>query len=198
MRTEFAKLLKIIRKVRPNADLELVRSAYRVANEAHTGQTRLSGDPYVSHCIAVAAILATIGLDEITIAAGLLHDVLEDTKVPREELAIEFGEEIAALVDGVTKIRTLYNPDATPSQKEKQAQNLRKMLVATAKDVRVIVIKLADRLHNMRTIEYLPVEKARRIAQETIDIYAPLAHRLGVARWKWELEDHSFHVLNPT
>jgi guanosine-3',5'-bis(diphosphate) 3'-pyrophosphohydrolase len=197
MRTEFAKLLKLIRKTRHNADLDLVRAAYRVANEAHKGQMRLSGDPYVSHCIAVATILAQIGLDETTIAAGLLHDVLEDTKVTREELAEAFTDEIACLVDGVTKIRSLYTTSTTPSQKEKQAQNLRKMLVATAKDVRVILIKLADRLHNMRTIEFLPEYKTENIARETIDIYAPLAHRLGIARWKWELEDHAFHILNP-
>lgn len=197
MRTEFAKLLKLIRKTRTNADLDLVRKAYRVANDAHKGQVRLSNDPYVSHLIAVAAILAQIGLDETIVAAGLLHDVLEDTKVTREELQEEFGEEIASLVDGVTKIRSLYTSSATPSQKEKQAQNLRKMLVATAKDVRVILIKLADRLHNMRTIEYLPPDKRQKIAKETLDIYAPLAHRLGIARWKWELEDHAFHILNP-
>ncbi len=197
MRTEFAKLLKLIRKARPNADLELVRKAYRVANDAHKGQRRLSGDPYVGHCISVATILAQLGLDETTIAAGLLHDVVEDTKVTRDDLAAQFGEEMAELVDGVTKIRALYTTSAAPTQKEKQAENLRKMLVATAKDVRVILIKLADRLHNMRTVEFLPPEKSRTMAQETLEIYAPLAHRLGVARWKWELEDHAFHVLDP-
>jgi guanosine-3',5'-bis(diphosphate) 3'-pyrophosphohydrolase len=197
MRTEFAKLLKQLRKNYPDADLELVRNAYRFANQAHQGQLRLSGDPYISHCIAVARALAQLDLDEITVAAGLLHDVLEDTPHTREEVKKEFGEEIVSLVDGVTKIGAIHMPHGQRSYVEKQAVNLRKMLVATAKDVRVILIKLADRLHNMRTIEHLPAERADPIARETLEIYAPLAHRLGIARWKWELEDHAFHQLHP-
>jgi len=197
MRTQFAKLLKQLRKNGPEADVALVRKAYQEAVKAHEGQLRLSGEPYVMHSIAVARILASIGLDGTTVAAGLLHDVLEDTAVTRDELTAMFGETITRLVDGVTKIATLHVHSTAPTQEEKQAQNLRKMLVATAKDVRVILIRLADRLHNMRTIEYLPEEKIRRISRETLDIYAPLAHRLGIARWRWELEDHAFHQLNP-
>ncbi len=197
MRAQFAKVLKLIRKHNPSADLTLVRNAYRVADAAHKGQMRLSGEPYVSHCIAVAHILAGLKLDQVTIAAGLLHDVLEDTAITMPELTREFGPEIAALVDGVTKIGTLYMASARESRAAEQAASIRKMLVATIKDVRVILIKLADRLHNIRTIECLPADKIQRISQETLDIYAPLAHRLGIARWKWELEDEAFHHLNP-
>ncbi len=197
MRTEFAKLLKLLRKNLPETDKELVRKAYRVANEAHAGQVRLSGEPYVAHCIAVAKILAQLGLDIKTIAAGLLHDVLEDSDVSLDALSRDFGEEVAYMVDGVSKIRALNMPAGVDPKEAKQAINLRKMMVATAKDVRIILIKLADRLHNMRTIEYLPDEKIKRISRETLDLYAPLAHRLGIARWKWELEDHAFHHLYP-
>ena len=197
MRTEFAKLLKLIRKQFPNADLDVVRKAYRVANGAHQGQMRLSGDPYILHCIEVTRILAQLGLDLTTLSAGLMHDVLEDTTVTREQLTAEFGAEIATLIEGVTKIGALNFPSEVTTQEEKQAVNLRKMLVATAQDVRVILIKLADRLHNMRTIEYLPRDMIMRISRETLDLYAPLAHRLGIARWKWELEDHAFHQLYP-
>jgi GTP pyrophosphokinase len=197
MRYEFGKLLKQLRKNAPSADLELVRRAYRIADEAHRGQTRLSGDPYVSHSIAVARILAQVGLDLTTIAAGLLHDVLEDTHMPRDRLAREFAGEIVSLVDGVTKIGAIKSAAAFPTREEKQAVNLQKMLVATAKDVRIILIKLADRLHNMRTIEFLPAEMIQRISRETLDLYAPLANRIGIASWKWELEDHAFQQLNP-
>lgn len=197
MRTNFAKLMKQLRKTFPNADLEVVRRAYRVANKAHQGQLRLSGEPYVLHSLKVGQILAGIGLDPVTCAAGVLHDVLEDTPMTQKELAAEFGEEIARLVDGVTKISTLSFPEEKMNLEVKQAQNIRKMLVATAKDVRVILIKLADRLHNMRTIEFLPREKQMMISRETLDIYAPLAHRLGISRWRWELEDHAFHRLMP-
>ena len=159
---------------------------------------RRSGDPHVSHCIAVAKCLSSLELDLTTIAAALLHDVLEDTDFGLPALREEFGDEIAQLVDGVTKIGALKVTSTAPvSTAEKQAQNLRKMLVATAQDIRVILIKLADRLHNMRTIEFLPEEKVQRISRETLDIYAPLASRLGIARWRWELEDHAFHHLNP-
>jgi GTP diphosphokinase / guanosine-3',5'-bis(diphosphate) 3'-diphosphatase len=198
MRTEFTKLLKQIRKNNPAADLEVVRHAFRFAVGAHTGQKRNSGEPYVIHSLAVARILAALTTDMPTVAAGLLHDVLEDTAVSLPQLRAEFSEEVAFLVDGVTKISTIHMPSVSTSLEEKQANNIRKMLVATAKDVRVILIKLADRLHNLRTIEYLPEEKRTRMAKETLDIYAPLAHRLGIARWKWELEDHSFHQLHPT
>ncbi|HRI89830.1 MAG TPA: HD domain-containing protein, partial [Candidatus Hydrogenedentes bacterium] len=187
-----------MRKHMPGADLEIVRKAYRVANEAHLGVERDSGEPYISHPLEVARILSNLNLDPVTVAAGLLHDVLEDTGMTRAELAREFGEEITSLVDGVSKIKSMKWTESQPTQAEKQAENLRKMLVATAKDVRVILIKLADRLHNMRTISYLRDKKrVERICRETLDIYAPLAHRLGIAAWKWELEDHAFHHLNP-
>lgn len=197
MRSNFAKLLKQLRKNFPQADLEIVRKAYRRANTAHHGQMRLSGEPYVMHSIKVAQILALLGLDPVTCAAGLLHDVIEDTETTRESLAAEFGEEIATLVDGVTKISGLSFPNPAATREITQAQNIRKMLVATARDVRVILIKLADRLHNMRTIEFLPPEKRQRISRETLDIHAPLAHRLGVSEWRWELEDHAFRQLKP-
>lgn len=197
MRSQFVKLKKQLRRAFPDADLEVVRTAYRVADEAHHGQTRLSGEPYIHHSLSVAQNLAAIGLDPVTCAAGLLHDVLEDTPVTKEELRAEFGNEIARLVDGVTKISSLTFPEHMMTQEVKQAQNIRKMLVATAKDVRVILIKLADRLHNIRTLEHLRKEKRIRIARETLDIYAPMAHRLGISQWKWELEDHAFHHLNP-
>jgi len=197
MRTHFAKLQKQLRKNFAQSNMDVVRKAYRVADQAHHGQTRLSGEPYVLHSLMVAQILANLGLDPVTCAAGLLHDVLEDTQTTRKELAAEFGEEIATLVDGVTKIGRVHLPGEVMTYEAKQAQNVRKMLVATAQDVRVILIKLADRLHNMRTIEFLPQNKRERIARETLDIYAPLAHRLGISRWKWELEDHAFHILLP-
>ena len=197
MRTQFARLLKLLRKTLPGADLTLVRKAYREADRAHQGQMRLSGEPHIGHSIAVARILASVGLDITTVAAGLLHDVLEDTSTTRAQLVEMFGEEIAQLVDGVTKMGTLHLPSGAASAAEKQAHNLRKMLVATARDVRVILIKLADRLHNMRTIEYLPEDKVRHISRETLDIYAPLANRLGISQWRWELEDHAFHRLHP-
>ncbi len=198
MRTEFAKLLKQVRKAYPEADEDLLRAAYRVADKAHQGQKRLSGDPYISHTLAVAGILAGLGLDVRTLSAALLHDVLEDTPVTFAELKTEFGEDIARLVDGVSKIGGMHLPESAPVDPEmKQAENLRKMLIATAKDVRVILIKLADRLHNMRTIEFLPKPKIHRIAQETLDIYAPIANRLGLSQWQWELEDHAFHYLHP-
>ena len=198
MREQFAKLQKHMRKHMPGADLEIVRKAYRAANDAHLGMERDSGEPYISHPLEVARILANLNLDPVTVAAGLLHDVLEDTRIDRAELVREFGEEITALVDGVSKIKSMKWTESQPSHMEKQAENLRKMLVATAKDVRVILIKLADRLHNMRTIAYLRDKKrVERICRETLDIYAPLAHRLGIAAWKWELEDHAFHHLNP-
>jgi GTP pyrophosphokinase len=197
MRKEFAKLLKQVRKTFPEGDEDLVRHAYRVANKAHAGQVRVSGEPYISHSMAVAKILCSLGLDVNTVAAGLLHDVLEDSDMTRAQLVSEFGEEVTGLVDGVTKISTLAFSNVAESYVEKQASNIRKMLIATAKDVRVILIKLADRLHNMRTIGFLPSAKIERISRETLEIYAPLANRLGIAQWKWELEDHAFHHLHP-
>ena len=200
MRTEFAKLLKQVRRTNPDADEKLVRKAYRVADRAHQGQMRLSGDPYITHSLDVASVLANLGMDVRTVSAALLHDVLEDTAVTYDELKDEFGEDVAQLVDGVTKIGTIHISASTAvseADELKQAENLRKMLVATAQDVRVILIKLADRLHNMRTLEFLPEHKIERISQETLDIYVPIANRLGLSHWQWELEDHAFHHLFP-
>ncbi len=197
MRTEFAKLIKQVKKDNPEADLDLIRKAYRVADTAHRTQSRLSGEPYITHCLEVAGILAGLHMDATTLSAALLHDVLEDTDITLSDLQKDFGDQIAALVDGVTKIGTMHMGDVPPTHEEKQAGNLRKMLVATAKDVRVILIKLADRLHNLRTVEFLPQHKQERMCRESLDIYVPLANRLGLSRWKWELEDHAFHHLYP-
>jgi len=172
-------------------DEELLVRAYRFSERAHLGQKRLSGEDYVSHCVEVAKILADLQLDSVTVASGLIHDVVEDTAVTVEEVEREFGREIADIVDGLTKIGTL----PAHSSQERQVENYRKLLLSIAKDARVILIKLADRLHNMRTLEYLPTEKQRRIAQETRDLYAPLAHRFGMAKMRWELEDLAFKHL---
>ncbi|MFA7692514.1 MAG: bifunctional (p)ppGpp synthetase/guanosine-3',5'-bis(diphosphate) 3'-pyrophosphohydrolase [Candidatus Hydrogenedentes bacterium] len=190
-------LMRELKKHYDPEDLGLVRHAFRVANEAHQDQLRASGEPYISHSLGVATILAELGLDPVTCAAALLHDVVEDTihKIPI--ILQEFGDEIAWIVEGVTKISGLRFLNDDKEREEQQAQNIRKMLVATAKDLRVIMIKLADRLHNMRTLSHLKIEDQKRIARETLDIYAPLANRLGISRWKWELEDHSFRVLMP-
>src|SRR4051794_39162840 len=175
------------------ADTELIERAYRVAWRAHAEQVRRSGEPYISHPVGVAMILADLGLDDVTIAAALLHDAVEDTATTTEDIERDFGPDVAAIVDGVTKLDRLK----FDSKEEQQAATLRKMLVAMAKDIRVLLIKLADRLHNMRTIASLPEAKQLRIAQETLDIYAPLAHRLGIGGVKWQLEDLSFAVLHP-
>ncbi len=175
-------------------DLEFIARAYRFGELAHAGQKRRSGENYISHALEVARILVELGLDTTTVAAGLLHDVVEDTTATLEDIEREFGAEIAGIVDGVTKIGNL---PLTTSAAEKAVENYRKLLIAIAKDARVIIIKLADRLHNMRTLDWLPEEKRRRIAQETRDIYAPLAHRFGMARLRWELEDLAFKHLEP-
>ncbi len=177
----------------PNADLDLVERAYVLAEEAHRGQYRDSGDVFFRHPFEVAMILAEFEYDVVTIAAGLLHDVLEDTEITRDEMAAEFGEEIVLLVDGVTKLSRI--PFQT--REEHQAQSLRKMFLAMAEDLRVVVIKLADRLHNMRTLRHLPEERQVRMARETLEIYAPLAHRLGMWGIKWEMEDLAFRCLEP-
>src|SRR5687768_16768989 len=174
-------------------DVDLLARAYRFSDRAHAGQKRSSGDAYVSHCVEVAKILAELHLDSVTVASGLIHDVIEDTGVSVEEIDREFGSEIAAIVDGVTKIGNI----TFRSTQERQVENYRKLLLSVAKDARVILIKLADRLHNMRTLDYLPQEKRRRIAQETRDLYAPLAHRFGMAKVRWELEDLAFKHLEP-
>jgi GTP pyrophosphokinase len=176
-----------------NLDIALMRRAYEFSDHHHHGQLRASGEPFVSHCLEVAAILADLHADSTTVAAGVLHDILEDTEVTLAELSAEFGDEIGSLVDGVTKIGEYRYQ----SQEEAQAEYFRKMLIAMARDIRVILIKLADRLHNMRTLEYLPEPKRRQVAGETREIYGPLAHRFGMARIKWELEDLSFKHLYP-
>ncbi len=181
----------------PASDLtvsnNLIQKAYTFAQKAHEGQQRLSGDEYLTHLVGVAEILAELHMDSVTIAAGLLHDILEDTKVTYDGLKTEFGEEIANLVEGVTKISTRKFQDAALVH----AESTRKMLVAMAKDVRVILIKLADRTHNMRTLDFLPPDRRQKMAKETLDIYAPLAHRLGIAKIKSELEDLCFRYLQP-
>ncbi len=180
-----------VRESNPNADLSILDRAFEQARISHEGQLRKSGDPYITHPVAVAEILAELGLDPNTIAAALLHDTVEDTNYSQEQLRSEFGEEIATLVEGVTKLdRLTYGPTA-------EAETVRKMVVAMAKDIRVLVIKLADRLHNARTWQYVEPESSARKARETLDIYAPLAHRLGMNAVKWELEDLSFRFLEP-
>ncbi|NOQ94976.1 MAG: RelA/SpoT family protein [Methylophaga sp.] len=170
-----------------------IRRAYYFAKEAHEGQTRSSGEPYITHPLAVAHVLTMMHMDNECIMAGLLHDVIEDTEVSREALAVEFSEEVALLVDGVTKLAKA----AFETQQHAQAENLRKMLLAMSQDIRVIIVKLADRLHNMRTLGHLRPDKRRRIAHETLDIYAPIAQRLGMNLMRCELEDLGFHVLYP-
>ncbi|MHB1251276.1 MAG: RelA/SpoT family protein [Acidimicrobiales bacterium] len=174
-------------------DAELIRRAGHVAINAHEGQLRRTGEPYVTHPIAVAEITADLGMDEPTIAAALLHDAVEDTGITTEWLAKEFGDQVAAIVDGVTKLDRLE----FDSREAQQAATIRKMFIAMARDWRVLLIKLADRLHNMRTISVMPMNRQRAIAQETLDVYAPLAHRLGVQQVKWQLEDLSFATLHP-
>jgi GTP diphosphokinase / guanosine-3',5'-bis(diphosphate) 3'-diphosphatase len=178
-------------RIAERLDDELLARAYRFSERAHHGQKRLSGENYVSHCVEVAKILADLQLDSITVASGLIHDVVEDTPVSVADVEREFGSEIAGIVDGLTKIGSL----PAHSTQERQVENYRKLLLSIAKDARVILIKLADRLHNMRTLEYLRPEKQRRIAQETRDLYAPLAHRFGMAKMRWELEDLAFKHL---
>lgn len=176
-----------------NANLELVRSAYVFAAAHHAGQMRLSGEPYLSHPLAVANILAEMGFDEASVAAGLLHDTVEDTKATIDELAEQFGDEVADIVDGVTKISLI----PFENKEEAQAENIRKMILAMSHDMRVLMVKLADRVHNMSTLDFQKEYKQKRIAQETMDIYAPLANRLGLYRVKQQLEDLSFKYLRP-
>jgi guanosine-3',5'-bis(diphosphate) 3'-pyrophosphohydrolase len=192
--TQLETLIEEIPKYQPGADLDVLERAYRFSAASHQGQQRASGEPYLSHPLEVANLLVDFKMDVTTVTAGLLHDVLEDTTATKADLEREFGGEIAELVDGVTKIGKL----AFSSREERQAENFRKMLVAMARDLRVLMIKLADRLHNMRTLDYLPADRAKKIAQETLDIYAPLAHRLGMAKVKAELEDLGLRTLNPT
>lgn len=187
----FIELLDKVRRNRPGDDLELLRHAYDFAAEQHKTQTRLSGEPYLSHPVEVAHLLADMKLDVTSLCAALLHDVIEDTKIPLEQISTQFGPDVARLVEGVTKISRLdlLAPEA------RQAENVRKMLLAMVNDVRVVMVKLADRVHNMRTLEFLDSEKQQRIARETLDIYAPVANRLGMGLIRGELEDLSFRYL---
>lgn len=185
---------------RPDNEKELLRRAASLATQAHAGQQRVSGEAYILHSLAVAKILADLGMDHETLAAAILHDVIEDSGVGLEDLERDFGPRIAGLVDGVTKMRVIQEFQSLPEGSRRvqaQAENLRKMLLAMAEDVRVVLIKLADRLHNMRTLSALPGEKQQRIARETLDIFAPLANRLGIWQMKWELEDLAFQYLDP-
>ncbi|MCQ2080653.1 MAG: bifunctional (p)ppGpp synthetase/guanosine-3',5'-bis(diphosphate) 3'-pyrophosphohydrolase [Lachnospiraceae bacterium] len=195
----YRDLLLRVRKYHPSGDLSLIEKAYQIAYQAHEGQVRKSGEPYIIHPLCVAIILADLEMDLETIAAGLLHDVVEDTVLTDEELKEQFGADVALLVDGVTKLQKLQfmGADGTqaPDRLEMQAENLRKMFLAMAKDIRVILIKLADRLHNMRTLKYQKPESQQRIAKETLEIYSPIASRLGISKVKVELEDLSLKYL---
>ncbi|MGC8634555.1 MAG: RelA/SpoT family protein [Candidatus Limnocylindrales bacterium] len=187
------RVIDEVRSHYPLADVSGVERAYRFASEAHAGQRRASGEPYITHPLAAALLLAELGLDPVAVQAALLHDVPEDTEYSLGDVEERFGPEVARLVDGVTKLSKF----SAHSHEERQAENIRKMFLAMAEDVRVVLIKLADRLHNMRTIAGLPPEKQQRIARQTLEIYAPLAERLGIWQMKWELEDLSFKVLDP-
>jgi GTP pyrophosphokinase len=184
-------LLSTVLASHPSADVTLLQRAYETADHYHRGQTRISGDPYITHPLAVAMILAELGMDDQTLCAGLLHDTVEDTSYTMDQLTADFGQEVALLVDGVTKLdKVQYGSSA-------KAETIRKMVIAMSRDIRVLVIKLADRLHNMRTIGFLRPDKQNRIAQETLEIFAPLAHRLGMNAIKWELEDLAFSTTQP-
>jgi GTP pyrophosphokinase len=190
------RIEEIVEKVarnHPQADLDMLRRAYFFSAREHKGQTRASGEPYLVHPLEVANILADMRLDEVSVATGLLHDVVEDTLVEPAAIREYFGEEVAHLVEGLTKIAQISNQ----SKEVQQAENVRKMLLAMIDDVRVVLVKLADRLHNMRTLHFLRPEKRQRIAQETLDIFAPIAHRLGMGKLRSELEDLAFQHLHP-
>lgn len=196
----YQDLISRVCKYHPSDDISMIEKAYNIAKNAHEGQTRKSGEPYIIHPLYVAIILADLELDKETIVAGLLHDVVEDTVMTSEEIEKEFGADVALLVDGVTKLQNQMNDanlDYSALKLEMQAENLRKMFLAMAKDIRVILIKLADRLHNMRTLKHMPPEKQQRIARETLDIYSPIAMRLGISRIKVELDDLSLKYLEP-
>lgn len=188
------QIIEKIRKHHPQDDLEIMRRAYIFSAKQHKGQARASGEPYLTHPLEVANILAEMKMDAVTVSVGLLHDILEDTLTTLEGLEEMFGTEVAHIVDALTKISQIY----FTSTEEKQAENFRKMLLAMSDDIRVIIVKLADRLHNMRTLRYLPADRREAIASETLEIYAPLAHRLGMGKIRGELEDLAFSFLNPT
>src|SRR5262252_3671701 len=191
--TRFRELLRRMRENRPHDDLERVRKAYEFSQKHHSGQQRASGEPYLVHPLEVALVLAEMKMDAVAVAAGLLHDSVEDTSVTIVDIRKEFGEQVAHIVEGVTKISQID----FSSHEEQQAENLRKMMLAMVDDIRVVLIKLADRLHNMRTLEHLPPERQQKIAKETLEIYAPIAHRLGMGKIRGELEDLGFRYVDP-
>ena len=190
----FDMLINHLRMYHPSDNLDIIYKAYDISSKAHQEQKRKSGEPYIIHPLCVAIILAQLEMDKETIVAGILHDVVEDTKYTLDDITKIFGEEIALLVDGVTKLTQL---NYTADKIEMQAENLRKMFLAMAKDIRVILIKLADRLHNMRTLQFMKPEKQKEKARETLDIYSPIAHRLGISKVKVELDDLSLKYLQP-
>ena len=189
----FQQLLQKVAENRPSDDLEIIRKAYEFSLKHHQGQTRASGEPYLIHPLEVALVLADMKLDSTAIAAGLLHDAIEDTPVTHEDVRREFGEQVVHIVEGVTKIDKID----FASREERQAENVRKMVLAMVDDIRVVLIKLADRLHNMRTLKHLPEERQQKVARETLEIYAPLAHRLGMGKVRGELEDLAFRYVDP-
>jgi GTP pyrophosphokinase len=191
--TKFRELMRKAAENRPGDDLKLIEKAYEYSQKHHSGQTRASGEPFLAHPLEVALVLAEMKLDATAIAAGLLHDAIEDTEATQEDLVKEFGETVAHIVEGVTKIDKIE----FASREERQAENVRKMVLAMVDDIRVVLIKLADRLHNMRTLEHLPEQRRHQIAQETLDIYAPIAHRLGMGKVRGELEDLAFKFVDP-
>ena len=191
--TKFRELMRRMRANRPNDDLELIRKAYEFSQKHHAGQSRASGEPYLIHPLEVALVLAEMKMDPVAIAAGLLHDSVEDTSVTVVDIRKEFGEQVAHIVEGVTKISAID----FVTREEQQAENLRKMMLAMVDDIRVVLIKLADRLHNMRTLEHLPPDRQQKIARETLDIYASIAHRLGMGKIRGELEDLGFRYVDP-
>ena len=190
---KFQQLLATVHENRPGDDLEIIRKAWAFCLQQHEGQKRASGEPYIIHPLEVGQVLAELKMDSTAIAAGLLHDAVEDTDVTSAEIAKQFGDQVAHIVEGVTKLEKIK----FANREDHQAENIRKMLLAMVTDVRVVIIKLADRLHNMRTLEHLKPEKQQKIARETLDIYAPLAHRLGMGKLRGELEDLAFRYTDP-
>src|SRR6201997_576174 len=191
--TKFRDLMRRMQENRPQDDLTIVKKAYDYSMKQHSGQSRASGEPYLVHPLEVALVLAEMKMDSVAVAAGLLHDSVEDTSVTIVDIRKEFGEQVAHIVEGVTKISKID----FATQEEQQAENLRKMMLAMVDDIRVVLFKLADRLHNMRTLEHLPPERQQKIARETLDIYAPIAHRLGMGKIRGELEDLGFRYVDP-
>ncbi|HET6169982.1 MAG TPA: HD domain-containing protein, partial [Terracidiphilus sp.] len=189
----FESLLRVVQVNRPTEDVALIRKAWDFCVQHHQGQMRASGEPYIIHPLEVAEVLAEMKLDSTAIAAGLLHDAVEDTPATSEQVEADFGDQVAHIVEGVTKIDKIQ----FANREDRQAENVRKMLLAMVTDVRVVLIKLADRLHNMRTLEHLQPDRREAIARETLDIYAPLAHRLGMGKVRGELEDLAFRYTDP-